>query len=166
MKTIHRLLTAGLSLGFLATAALAQTDDAPPRGAGRRPPGPPLMRALDVDHDGEISAGEIASAASSLRVLDTNADGKLTADELHPPRPADAPQPPAGEARADRPRPRDPLMAALDTDEDGVLSATEIANAPAALAKLDVNHDGKLTSDEIRPAGGRQHAAHRPKGGT
>lgn len=42
-------------------------------------------------------------------------------------------------------------MVALDSDQDGVVSAVEIANAAAALATLDANGDGQLTKDEIRP---------------
>ena len=54
-------------------------------------------------------------------------------------------------------RPPNPLMEALDTDHDGILSAEEIANAPASLKKLDQNGDGRLTEDELRPPppGGR-----------
>lgn len=40
------------------------------------------------------------------------------------------------------------VLGALDADEDNVLSAAEIENAPAALRKLDKNHDGVLTADE------------------
>ena len=50
---------------------------------------------------------------------------------------------------------QDPLMAILDADHDGELSATEIENAAAALKKLDKNEDGKLTRDELRPPRGR-----------
>jgi hypothetical protein len=52
--------------------------------------------------------------------------------------------------------PKLPLLTALDVDGDGEISATEISNAPAALAKLDKNGDGKLTRDEYmgqRPGG-------------
>lgn len=48
-------------------------------------------------------------------------------------------------------RPIPPIMAALDSDSDGELSASEIENASKALAKLDKNSDGKLTPEELRP---------------
>jgi Ca2+-binding EF-hand superfamily protein len=41
-----------------------------------------------------------------------------------------------------------PILNAVDVNQDGVLSAAEIANAPAQLRKLDKNGDGKLTRDE------------------
>jgi hypothetical protein len=44
----------------------------------------PVLTALDVDRDGEISAWEIEHAAASLMKLDRNHDGYLTADELIP----------------------------------------------------------------------------------
>lgn len=53
--------------------------------------------------------------------------------------------------------PKHPLETALDANGDGVIDATEIANASAALKKLDKNGDGKLTEDEYRPM--------RPQGG-
>jgi Ca2+-binding EF-hand superfamily protein len=49
----------------------------------------------------------------------------------------------------------DPILAALDANHDGTISAAEIANAPAALKALDKNGDGQLTEDEVRPAFGR-----------
>ena len=45
----------------------------------------------------------------------------------------------------------DPIMAALDTDSDGEISAAEIAAAPAALKKLDTNGDGQVSAAEVRP---------------
>lgn len=41
-----------------------------------------------------------------------------------------------------------PILNAIDTNQDGVLSADEIAAAPAQLRRLDKNGDGKLTRDE------------------
>jgi Ca2+-binding EF-hand superfamily protein len=40
------------------------------------------------------------------------------------------------------------VLGALDVDQDNVISAEEIENAPAALWKLDKNHDGQLTAEE------------------
>ncbi len=48
-------------------------------------------------------------------------------------------------------RPMPPIIAALDTNGDGVIDEKELANATASLKKLDKNGDGKLTMDEIRP---------------
>jgi hypothetical protein len=47
-----------------------------------------------------------------------------------------------------------PVMAALDADGNGEISAEEIKGAVAALKKLDKNKDGKLTEDELRPSFG------------
>jgi len=44
-----------------------------------------------------------------------------------------------------------PLMAALDADRDGELSAEEIANAAEALKTLDADGDGRLSREELRP---------------
>jgi hypothetical protein len=48
-------------------------------------------------------------------------------------------------------RPPPPVIAVLDANHDGVIDATEIANASAALLTLDQNGDGQLTPDELRP---------------
>ncbi len=148
---ISRYFLAGIAL-TLASSGFAQTTSDPSQGSGRRgphghPPSP-LVRVLDANKDGVISADEIANASAALLTLDTNGDGALSADELCPPRPADAPTPPAD---AKEHRPADPVMLALDADGDGALSASEIANAPASLKALDTNKDGQLTRDELRP---------------
>lgn len=179
-----------------------------------------IVSALDANHDGVISAGEIANARAALATLDANHDGNLDADECgghfsDEPRPAgpsadeltktlmafdrnhdgklqrgelperlrgvfDRGDPyktgvlTAGDIRklaeaenASRaPRPLDPqflqrarlafmhihpILAALDADHNGEISAAEMRNAPAMLRTLDNNNDGKLTVDEILP---------------
>lgn len=167
MKNAHRLLlVAALITTEILCAQTAPADGGTgPRRGGPGGPGgpgrlPPVLRVLDADKDGEISAAEIAGSAASLATLDANSDGILTTDELRPARPgmrgtppADAPDRPArgpGGPGA-HPRPILPVMLALDANADGALSAPEVANAPASLKALDANKDGKLTRDELRP---------------
>ena len=45
------------------------------------------------------------------------------------------------------------LIKTLDTNNDGIIDAAEINNAPEALKALDVNKDGKLTVDEYTATG-------------
>jgi len=110
-----------------------------------------VVAALDADHDGVISAAEIANAPSALRSLDRNHDGKLSPEECGQGS-ADSPVDSQSLKRAGVEFMRfHPVLAALDADHDGEISASEIQNATAALKKLDKNGDGKLTQDEILP---------------
>jgi hypothetical protein len=104
----------------------------------------PVLMALDTDQDGIISASEIAHGATALLTLDKNGDNKLSAEEcgLGIPHPAGA-----GVVFMRL----HPVLAVLDTDHDGEISASEILNARAALLTLDKNRDGQLTEGELLP---------------
>ena len=55
-----------------------------------------LLAALDLNHDGQLDASEIASAKSSLLTLDVNYDEKLSKNELKGPEDR-SPEPDRGE---------------------------------------------------------------------
>ena len=76
--------------------------DGGPGRAGPRPMVPPLMAALDANHDGVIDEDEIKNASEALRKLDKNGDGKITMDEVRPPRPPRPGGPEAGIRGEDR----------------------------------------------------------------
>jgi hypothetical protein len=94
MKTSMKIALAIVALGSAAGLLVAQDSQPqdgnrpqrPGGGMGHRPP-PPIIAALDANHDGVIDADEIANASNALKTLDKNGDGKLTPDELRPPRP-------------------------------------------------------------------------------
>jgi hypothetical protein len=163
-------------LAPLAAAALAQTSPAPDRPAPGRgtPPfrGHPLVRVMDLDRDGALSATEVSQAPITLGGLDSDGDGALSTAELHPHRggprrPAHAgatatdqrpgrpahtgAHRPAAHAGPPRAHSGDLVMLALDANEDGVLAAAELANATRSLSALDGNKDGALSRDELRP---------------
>ena len=93
MKKI--LLPCAALLLVAATALFAQNakPTAAPANEPKHPPHqpPPLLMALDTDHDGQLSAAEITHATAALKTLDRDGDGILSGDELHPPRPEHTP---------------------------------------------------------------------------
>lgn len=131
-----------LMLTALAITGLNAQDAKPP--VDRRPPPPLLLPVLDADEDGELSAEEIQASSSALLDLDKNGDGSLDKKEIAPPPPKKqkGPKPPKGPAF---------LVKALDLDDDGILSADEIEDAPTSLAALDRDGDGALSKKELKP---------------
>ena len=129
-----------------------------------------VLNALDANHDYVISADEIAAAPAALQQLDLDVDGKLTAEECgfclgagyFPGCRGDNGT--VGDEHGHIEWSRDqverfraifmaysPVLAALDTNHDAEISATEMRNAAAALRRLDLNGDGKLVPVEIAP---------------
>lgn len=152
-SSIRSLVVAALSAGSLTLSLTAQNA---PEGAPDRPHrgAPPVVAALDANQDGVLDASEISNASTALSGLDANADGQVTSDEIRPQGRGGRPGGPGPGGQGGPGGPRrggGPLAGALDANHDGVLDATEIANAPAALASLDANADGQLTRDELRP---------------
>lgn len=85
----------------------AQDEKAPPPPP--MPPPHPLFEAIDLDHDGKLSAEEIAKASQSIAALDHNGDGQIDRAEVRPPHPprehsGDAP-PREGDAASPPPPP-------------------------------------------------------------
>lgn len=111
-----------------------------------------VLAALDADQDNVISAAELENAPAALWKLDTKHDGKLTAEECGM-RPAVNLDPMLlGRMRQAFMRVH-PVLAVLDTNGDGEISASEIRNAAASLRMLDANGDGKLVESEVHPDG-------------
>src|SRR5579859_2740656 len=136
MNVSKHIWIVALAMSLCATAAFAQEEGGPPPqdggpgGPGRghhRPPPLPIVEALDANHDGIIDSNEIANAPAALKTLDKNGDGQLTKDEYLPPRPPGAP---AGGPPPGHEHPIPPIIQALDANHDGVIDASEIANAP------------------------------------
>jgi collagen type III alpha len=140
-----------------------------PRGDRPMPPPSPLLRTLDTDRDGRLSADEIAAASESLKKLDRDDDGEISQREffiafreLGPgpqpdgpprgPRP-DGPRPdgpPARGPQADRARAFLERLKEADEDGDHRLSREE---APERMRerfdRIDTNHDDYIDMEEI-----------------
>lgn len=89
MKKRSGMWAGFLMLGGALAFAQPPGDGGPPgdrgpRGDRPRPPGNPVLEALDTNGDRVIDADEIKAAATSLAKLDKNGDGKLTEDEVRP----------------------------------------------------------------------------------
>jgi EF hand len=123
------------------------------------------LMAFDANGDGKLSKSELPERFQGIFDRgDENKDGFLTPDEIRKvaaaqAAPSDAgPGGRGGREGGERNFIRiDPVLAAIDTNGDGILSAVEIRNAADAVRKLDRNGDGRITRDELTPAGqGRQ----------
>lgn len=131
-------------LSFAARCALAQ--DAPQQSTGDNRPEPParwpispIMRALDTNGDGVLSAEEIANAPTTLKTLDENKDGKLDQAELRPEFGPGGPNPMGGMPGMGEP------SGGMGRSENAMTAEDEVKR----YLTLDKNNDGKLTRDEV-----------------
>lgn len=160
---MQKKLIAGVT--FAASALAAAVVLAQPPEGGQRPEGRGrfvslIVEVLDADKDGALSSEEVSKSADAIKTLDKDSDGKVSAEELRRPRPEGADsgdgggRPPGGGTGGPGGRGRfvSPVVAAIDTDKDGALSAEEIAKAPEGLKSLDKDGDGKVSAEEMRPA--------------
>jgi Ca2+-binding EF-hand superfamily protein len=150
------------------------------RGPGRGPEGGPggsvvedmvkSLMAFDANVDGKLSKSELPERMQGIfNRADENHDGFLTADEIRKLAAAQASATQAGGPReGGRERgPRgeinfirmDPILAAIDTNSDGILSSVEIQNAAKSLRTLDLDGDGKITREELMTAMRRRREA-------
>ncbi len=112
--------------------------------------------SFDENQDGKLSKSEVPERMQGIFArADANGDGLLTKDEITKATASQDQRRNAGgrEGRGGPGGPGgfDPVFRALDTDQDGTVSATEISAATTALATLDRNSDGVLSADELRP---------------
>jgi Ca2+-binding EF-hand superfamily protein len=115
--------------------------------------------AFDRNRDGKLEAGELPERLRGvLQRAERDADGKVSAADLRrlaeregAKRKGIVADP--GFARRSRTwfMRVHPVLAALDGDESGDVSAVEISTAAAALRALDWNHDGELGAEELLP---------------
>jgi Ca2+-binding EF-hand superfamily protein len=116
---------------------------------GGAPPPRPVFLALDTDHDGKLSADEIAAASKSLLTLDADHDGQLTSLEYLPSQ---------NDPNANKPNETVTRLMVLDRNGDGVLTKDEVPERMQGMFdRIDTNHDGKLTQDEIKASASAQH---------
>jgi len=133
------------------------------------------LMAFDENGDGKLSKAELPERYQGIFERgDADHDGFLTPDEIRKVAAAQATSAGpggrdgggregdggrAGEGGRGGPRGDmnfirfDPILAAIDTNGDGILSADEIRNSADAIRKLDKNGDGKVSRDEVTPAG-------------
>jgi hypothetical protein len=109
-----------------------------------------MLRALDADGNLELSSWEILTAPSVLRKLDTNRDGQLSAEECGFTASAGL-DPRLVAYGRETFMTTNPVLRVLDADHDGIISGTEMLTATPTLRSLDRNVDGKLSASELLP---------------
>lgn len=98
-----------------------------------------MMKAMDSNGDGAISADEHAAGAKAMfDGMDANKDGMVTAEEMDQAHP-----------QGDRKMSAADKIKTIDTNGDGQLSAAEhTAGSAAMFQKMDSDHNGSLSTEE------------------
>lgn len=110
------------------------------------------LLSFDRNGDGNLTKEEVPERMQGLFARgDADKNGTLSSAELN--KMAETQSRRANEERPGGGPPPDPILRALDTNQDGAVSSAEIAKSPAALKSLDKNGDGALTEEEVRPFG-------------
>ena len=115
-----------------------------------------LFARADADNDGVLTKDELRKLAAAQRAPGAGGTGRSDARGRPEGGPGAMPGGPGGMMRFS------PILPALDSDHDGVISAEELAGSPAALKQLDKDGDGRLTQEEVRPNFGPRQG--RPEG--
>jgi hypothetical protein len=84
-------------------------------------------------------------------LLQSQSPDGLAQRDAGPPRDRGGPPRGRGGGPGGFPFPPPPVIAAIDSDNDGEISTRELENASAALKGLDKNSDGELAAAELRP---------------
>jgi Ca2+-binding EF-hand superfamily protein len=159
-EKVAQFFAGGRPGGAPAGAPDRRPEGSPP-AAG---PAGPVLRALDADGDGVISASEIEGAPKALAKLDLNGDGKLTRGEIGPNiGPSTGRRPDEAARPDDRLNLASQLMARLkeaDKNGDGKISKDE---APDRIKenfdRADRNSDGQLDETELKAMAERLRGA-------
>lgn len=127
-------LIAALLVGLVPLSA-AQAQDMP----GQR-----ILQRIDTNGDGAISKDEMRAARERLfKRLDRNGDGVIDEREIDSARQAIEDRAEAAQARLGN------RWRRLDTNGDGKVSEQEFASSMPLFDFVDRNEDGRLSADEI-----------------
>ncbi|MEM1386144.1 MAG: EF-hand domain-containing protein [Pseudomonadota bacterium] len=155
MIPLSRLAAVSATLVICGVTAIAAQERGPDRLGG---PGA-VMERFDTDGDGVVTRAEVdAAQAARFAEADLNGDGALSLDELIA----------AQEARrlARQTAQAQRLLAWLDQDGDGVVSAEEMAQLAGRrgdiFERLDRDADGTITLEEVEQARALRRGGGRP----
>ena len=144
-----------LSLEEAGQQRIVRTDrpaEAPPSPAPTAEELTATLMMFDENNNGKLEKSEVPERLQGMFERgDTDHNGVLTRQEIAVLAEANR------QAKVETRRPGGLAFNSLDKDQDGEISAAEIANAVASLKTLDKNGDGQITEDELamQPGGGR-----------